>query len=170
MTARQANLLAAVSLALADRMRADVEHRAGRGGQAPAALAILVQQEGLSLEGLRAQLDVSQSATVRLVDCLVADGFLERRPGPDARTRALVLTRSGRARANRVLGARRAVMDEALATLSAAERTALERMLEKLPAALVPDRATADVVCRLCDLGSCPQSSCPVAASVPDVT
>jgi DNA-binding MarR family transcriptional regulator len=162
MTARQANLLAALAVAVADRINANAATEAGRAGQAPAALAILAQQEGLSLEALRGQLDLSQPATVRLVDGLVADRLARRRPGPDGRTLALVLTRSGRTRARRVLAARRQAADEALAVLNPAERTELEASLEAMLAILAPDTTSADVTCRLCDRRACPTSACPV--------
>lgn len=162
MTARQANLLAAFALALDDQVQEVAADAAGRAGQAPAALAILVQQEGLSLEALRVLLELSQPATVRLVDGLVADRSARRRPGPDARTRSLVLTRTGRVRAKRVLGARRAAADAALAALTTTERTALEWLLEKMLAGLAADRAGAEVICRLCDLRACPTATCPV--------
>jgi MarR family transcriptional repressor of emrRAB len=162
-TARQANLLAAFAVALDDRVQAVAAEAAGRAGQASAALAILVQQEGLSLEALRTQLDLSQPATVRLVDGLVADRSAARRPGPDGRTRSLVLTRTGRVRARRVLGARRAAADDALAMLTTTERTALEWLLEKMLAGLADERT--DVICRLCDLRACPQAICPVQSN-----
>lgn len=162
MTARQANLLAAFALALDDRVQVDVSAAAGRGGQAPAALAVLSQQDGLSLEALRVQLDLSQPATVRLVDALVADHSAARRPGPDGRTRALVLTRTGRARARRLLAARRSAADDALAALTATERAVLEGLLEVMLAEVTPDPGAADVICRLCDVRACPQSTCPV--------
>jgi MarR family transcriptional regulator, negative regulator of the multidrug operon emrRAB len=166
MTARQANLLGALVLSLGDRLQTATEASSGRGGQAPSALAVLAQQDGLGIEGLRAQLGLSQPATVRLVDALVADGLAVRRPGRDARSLALTLTAAGRRRADRLLGERRGVLDSAMSELSTSERRGLEALLDKILARLTSDRDEADVICRLCDLAACPRSSCPVECAV----
>jgi MarR family transcriptional repressor of emrRAB len=162
MTERQTNLLAALALALDDKMGRAIRDESGRGGQAPAALAILSQQDGLGIETLRAQLDLSQPATVRLVDALVADGSARRERGADQRSVRLTLTAAGRRRAQRVLAARRTVTTVALDGLTRPERAALESMLEKMLAAVTDDRIDADVICRLCDLAACPEVTCPV--------
>lgn len=166
MTARQSNLLGALAVAVGDRLQAAVVTEGERGGQAPAALAVLAQQSGLGIEGLRHQLGLSQPATVRLVDALVADGLATRRPGRDRRSVEVRLTRTGRARAEAVLSARRAVLDDALAGLTAAERGRLEKLLEKVLCGFTGDRVEAELICRLCDLGACPLTACPVEQAV----
>ena len=145
MTARQSNLLGALAIAVSDRLRAAVEAEGERGGQAPAALAVLAQQASLGIEGLRHQLGLSQPATVRLVDALVADGLAVRRPGRDRRSVEVRLTRAGRARAEAVLSVRRAVLDDALAPLTVAERARLERLMETVLAGFTADRVEAVV-------------------------
>lgn len=169
MTARQSNLLGALAVAVGDRLGDAVSSEAERGGQVPAALAVLAQQSGLSVEGLRRQVRLSQSATVRLVDGLVADGLATRREGADRRSVEIRLTRLGRARAEAVLSARRAVLDDVLATLTAAERAKLERLLVQVLSGLTTDRVEAEQICRLCDLGACPLASCPVELSIKSV-
>lgn len=166
MTARQSNLLGALVVAVDDRMQVAIEAEAERGGQAPAALAVLAQQSGLGIEGLRRQLRLSQPATVRLVDALVADGLAMRKAGHDRRSLEIRLTRLGRTRAEAVLSARRAVLDDVLGTLSSGDRTKLERLLVQVLGGLTEDRNEAEQVCRLCDLGACPLTSCPVEQAV----
>ena len=46
--------------------------------------------------------------------------------------------------------------------LSAAEQASLAPAVEKLLAALTPDRVGCDRICRLCDVPRCPQARCPV--------
>jgi uncharacterized membrane protein/DNA-binding MarR family transcriptional regulator len=121
----------------------------------------LAQESGLSIEKLRQPLGLSQSATVRLVDSLVADGLARRSPGPDGRTISVHLTRAGRSRARSVLVGR-ADPWSALADLSQTERDALTGLLEKVLAGLTTDRTHADQICRLCDYSTCPQQDCPV--------
>src|SRR5690242_16745337 len=78
--ARLANLLGAWSLAVSDRITAAAGVAAGRGGQAPAALVALDQfADGRTIEELSSVLGLTHSATVRLVDGLVADGNAARR-------------------------------------------------------------------------------------------
>jgi DNA-binding MarR family transcriptional regulator len=166
MTARQSNLLGALVLALGDRLREATEGESGHGGQAAAALAILAQQAGLGIEGLRQQVGLSQPATVRLVDRLAAEGLLVRAPGPDRRSLELKLTRAGRLRADAVLSARRGVLDEALKSLAASERAVLEGLLVDVLGQFTTDRGEAEVICRLCDLGACRLSSCPVECAL----
>jgi hypothetical protein len=99
---------------------------------------------------------------VRVVDQLVAEGQAERRAGHDHRSVSVVLTDRGTAAAARVLDARSAVLRDALAVLDAGERRVLTAVLEKVLAAITTDRARAEQICRLCDLGACPLPACPV--------
>jgi DNA-binding MarR family transcriptional regulator len=159
---RVANLLGATALLLGDGVLDRASRSAGRAGATGAALTVLAQEPGLSIEQLRLPLGLSQSATVRLVDSLVADGLARRSPGPDRRTISVHLTRAGRSRARSVLVGRADLLDEALADLSPAERDALTGLLEKVLAGLTTGRTHADRICRLCDYSTCPQQDCPV--------
>jgi hypothetical protein len=104
----------------------------------------------------------TQSATVRVVDQLVAEGYAERRAGRDNRSVAVVLTDKGNQAAARVLGTREDALTDALSTLGPGERKALTSALERVLAAITTDRAHADHICRLCDLAACPEKVCPV--------
>ncbi len=160
---RLANLLGVTALAAVDRLRPPVDGEAGHGGGAAAALVHLHAWPGESVERLRRVLRISQPATVRTVNRLVADGLLERRPGPDRRTAALVLTGAGRAAAVRVLAARAEALQGFLEPLDDAERARLLPLLERLAASLAEDRGGAVRVCRLCDRGACNETApCPL--------
>ena len=162
MSERLENLLGAFALALADGVSAAVGDVSGHAGAASAALAVLAQEPGLSIEQLRVPLGRTQSATVRLIDQLVADGLAERREGPDRRSVAVFLTQRGTTAAGQVLDRRNAVLRLATSALAPAERQALEPMLETALAALTTDAAHAERICRLCDVASCPVETCPV--------
>src|ERR1039457_6047724 len=162
MSDRLENLLGALVLAVSDSLSSAVETAAGHPGAMAAGLAVLAQEPGLGIEQLRRQLARTPSATVRVVDQLVAEGRAERRAGRDHRSISVVLTDQGTGEAARVLDARTTVLHEALAVLDAGERTALSAVLEKVLAAVTTDRAHAEQICRLCDLGACPLSACPV--------
>lgn len=165
---RLANLLGVTALAAVDRLRPPVDEEAGHGGGAAGALVHLHAWPGESVEGLRRVLGISQPATVRTVNRLVADGLLERRPGRDRRTASLVPTAAGRAAAERVIDARAAALKDFLAPLDENERAQLEPLLERLTASLAEDRRGAVRVCRLCDRGACCGTApCPLDHTVP---
>ena len=162
MSRRLENLLGALAVGLSDAISSAVETTTGHAGAMGAALATLAQEPGLGIEQLRVPLGRTQSATVRVVDQLVADGYAERRPGRDQRSIAVFLTAKGAEAAARVLASRERVLSDAVSPLTPAERKALTGALEKVLAQITSDRAHADLICRLCDLAACPQSVCPV--------
>jgi MarR family transcriptional repressor of emrRAB len=162
---REANLLGAVALAVSDRLRAAVEAGAGQGGSVPAALVSLAGYlDGSPIDSIRGPLGLSHSATVRVVDRLVAAGFAERREGPDRRSVAVELTPAGRAAAAQAAAARAAALEEALAGLDRADRAELSRLHEKVLGTLTDGRAAAGHICRLCDAHACGhyEGRCPV--------
>jgi MarR family transcriptional repressor of emrRAB len=165
---RLANLLGVTALAAVDRLRQPVDSEAGHGGGAAGALVHLRAWPGESVEGLRRVLGLSQPATVRTVNRLVADGLIERRAGPDRRTVALVPTAAGRAAAERILEARAAALEGVLEPLDDDERARLLPLLERLAGALAHDRVGAVRACRLCDRGACCGAApCPLQHTVP---
>jgi MarR family transcriptional regulator, negative regulator of the multidrug operon emrRAB len=172
------NVVAALVLALADRITEATEQAAGRGGQAPAALVALHEfLEGSTIEHLAQTLGLSHSAAVRLVDRLVADGQVFRRPGSsDGRTVAIALTPLGRTVAESILSARRGAVEESLASLSEQEGRSLQATVGKLLGAITRSRLaeraagrppTAGWLCRLCDFEACgrPADRCPTATA-----
>jgi DNA-binding MarR family transcriptional regulator len=168
---RLANLLGVTALVAADRLRAAVEADLGSGGSGPAALVHLQAYPGESVEALRRVLGISQPATVRIVDRLVGDGLLERRPGADRRTLALHLTRAGDRAARVLLAERSRSLRALLAALTPDERAALTPLLERIVASLADDRPTARRVCRLCDRGACTADpGCPLEHTVRPAT
>lgn len=175
---RLANLLGAWSVAVSDRINAAAEAAAGRGGQAPAALVSLEQfAEGSTIEQLSAVLGLTHSATVRLIDALVADGHVaRRRRRGDGRAVSIRLTASGRAAARRIGRARSQAVQHVLGGLTGPQRRALTAMAERLTGDLaalrLEQRAEGAVpaggwLCRLCDFGVCgrPDGRCPAAAT-----
>jgi DNA-binding MarR family transcriptional regulator len=163
--ARDANLLGALSLAVADRLEAATRAAAAHGGSGPAALAALdTFLEGSSIDTMRKPLGLTHSAAVRLVDRLTAAGLVSREAGEDGRSVAIFLTPEGRRAAAQVQGGRMRALEDVLAPLDPAEREQLTRIEEKLLAGLTSGRADAGRICRLCDAGACghEEGRCPV--------
>src|SRR5205085_805848 len=91
---RTANLLGALSLAIADRT--------GPANDAAALSALLHFLESPSIDLLRRVLGLTSSGTVRLVDRLEGDGLVRRRGGGDGRVTVIELTAAGRRAAEQV--------------------------------------------------------------------
>jgi MarR family transcriptional repressor of emrRAB len=160
-SARDANLLGALGLALADRLDAAAE-LAGGSSAAEALVALGGEAAGGSIDALARIVGLSHSGTVRLVDRLAREGLVERRRGADQRSAALVLTPAGRRGARRVRPRREAEMQSIFVLLTDDQQSALRQVAER-----VLDNAD-DVrrVCRLCDLEACGRSRghCPADA------
>jgi MarR family transcriptional repressor of emrRAB len=162
---RDANVVGALALAIADRVQEAAARAGGHGASGPAALAALNgPAAGASIDVLRRIVGLTHSGAVRLVDRLAADGLVERRLGADQRSVALWLTPNGRRTARRVLAQREAAVEAALAGLPAGERAALVRAAERVLAGIADRPGDELRVCRLCDTDACgrPRGRCPV--------
>jgi DNA-binding MarR family transcriptional regulator len=163
---RLANLLGALALALSDEVGAALQGAVSGRGREPAALVTLATWPGLSIEALRRVLELSQPATVHLVDRLEDQGWVRREPGRDGRTRALALTPTGRRLSEDIQLVRLATLSQALETLDPVEHDQLERLTAKVLMAVERDRDRALHVCRLCDQALCKAADeCPVDLS-----
>src|SRR5918994_609610 len=78
---RRDNLLGAFVLSVSDRLRRETEESIGHTGASAAALITITQFPGRSIEFLRQAIGLSHPATVRVVDRLVEQGLVRRRPG-----------------------------------------------------------------------------------------
>jgi MarR family transcriptional regulator, negative regulator of the multidrug operon emrRAB len=166
-SARTANLLGALSLAVHERLRAATEGTDPLAGSEPATLVTLAHYPGQSIEALRRTLAITHSGAVRLVDRLERAGLVARAPGGPGRTLAIALTRSGRAAAAGVLARRQAVLDEIVESLPSDEQAALARVAERVLASLTEDRQSGFHLCRLCDEAVCVRGAyCPVDRAI----
>lgn len=161
---RTLNLLGALALALSDDIHTATATRLGHGAAAPAALVLVGNNPGHSIEFLSHALFLSHSGTVRLVDRLVQAGLLERRAGSDGRSVALHLTASGEAAVHAMLQAREQVLAAALAGFSDVQQAQLTVLLEQALSNLARSPQHADHICRLCDEAACPLAGCPTGA------
>jgi DNA-binding MarR family transcriptional regulator len=165
-SARDANLLGALALAVGDRTGAAMAEAAGVSESAATALSALHHfLERPSIDMLRQVLGLTSSGTVRLVDSLVRAGYVRRRAGADARSTAITLTASGRAAAKRVAAARAAVLSTALEPLSEQERAVLADAVGKVLVGLMRPPGATRWNCRQCDTVTCRgerQDGCPV--------
>jgi MarR family transcriptional repressor of emrRAB len=160
------NLFGAQALAVADRLVTDARPRSEAG-----ALVTLLAHPGRTTGWLGGLLGLTSGGVTRLVDRLVAADWVERSPGEDARRRTLALTDSGVEQAEQILAVRRAAVERALSRLDADERRTLERLLDKVVAALPDGRLEALQLCRLCDRHACADgnpSRCPLESTSAD--
>jgi DNA-binding MarR family transcriptional regulator len=157
---RRVNMLGAFALAVADRVRAETEAAVGHSGAAAAALVMIAQFPGRTVEFLRQAIGLSHPAAVRVVDGLVEDRLVRRRTVGRGPAVALTATAAGRRAARRVLDVRRSVLTAALPELSKTDAAVLERVLERALDALAG--APRTTICRLCDMRRCRTGACPV--------
>ena len=165
------NLLASLSLNLADEAAAALERVSGLTGSATAALLALEEFLGGSHVGRLADaLGLTHSGAVRLVSQLEAQGLAVRTVGVDRRRVEVRLTARGRRRARAARAARDAVLHETTSALLEDEAATLERLLAKLVevrvAARVADRRAGESTpwwCRTCNFAACGRSEgrCP---------
>src|SRR4051794_37540056 len=168
---RLGNLLASLSLNLADEGRAALEEAAGLSGAATEALLALQEfLGGAHVARLADVLGLTHSGAVRLVTQLEREGLAVRRTGEDRRRVEVELTDEGRRRAGAAREARDAVVRQATSGLDAAEAATLEALLAKLVSARVESRIEARRSgqgsawwCRTCDFAACgrPEGRCP---------
>jgi DNA-binding MarR family transcriptional regulator len=163
---REANVLGALALVVADRTSDAIAGAAGQSETAAAALSALHHfLDRPTIDLLRQVLGLTPSGTVRLVDRLVGAGYVTREPGGDGRSRAVALTAEGRLAAERVAAARADVLSAALSALSTDERATLHDLLSRLLATFVRGPGATRWICRLCDTDACGRADghCPAA-------
>jgi MarR family transcriptional repressor of emrRAB len=164
MTPRDANLVGALGLALADRL-AEATTPDASCSAAEALVTLHRRGAGSTIDALAGVVGLSHSGTVRLADRLAATDMVERRRGADQRSTALYLTPAGHRAARRVLARREAGVQFVLGLLTVDQQRELADLaaviLGRLGAAPEAERR----LCRLCDLEACgrPQGECPVA-------
>lgn len=163
MTSRIANRLGALALAVADA----IERAAGNlpgGVNAGAALVAICNHPNENIRVLQGALGLTHSGVVRLLDGLEGAGFVERRRGvaEDGRAAAVIPTKKGRRRAQDILRARAAALDDSIAELPLGHKMAFEAAVDAMLAALTRMPADARRVCRLCEEDVCRPSGCPV--------
>jgi DNA-binding MarR family transcriptional regulator len=163
---RLENLLGALALALTDRLLGAGPASPGSASER-AALVTLHAHPDRPVSWLGQVLGLTSSGVTRLVDRLVAGGWVTRTPGSDARSRELTLSAAGLDQARAVLGARAEAMAGAVRELSEADRAELERLLALVLRGLAPDEPAALRLCRLCDRGACASGGfgCPLVVS-----
>lgn len=156
-----ANLLGALSLAVMDRIEQGAREVVGRGGETPAALIVIGYGEGkTNNDKLRRILGLSHSGTVRLVDRLVSDHLVERRPGKDGREVALYLTAKGAAARKDLMTSRISAVASLLDVLSPAEAKRLGTLIRELLARQDTSEMDRFTICRMCDDRVC--TKCPI--------
>jgi DNA-binding MarR family transcriptional regulator len=157
------NVVIAWLLAGHDHLRAAVRE-VGLDPRELAALTLVAEHDGCSVDWLRGRVELTQSGTVRLVDRLAGRGLLIR-DASTGRGVPLHLTAAGEQALDVWRDARDRVAGELLASVPEDRRAAfvadLAASLEARPRA----RSEADAACRTCTWEAC-GSDCPVDRSV----
>lgn len=163
---RTANMLAAFAGEVTERVGVTLKSHPNQTDSASAALNIMGFWEGITNAQLARALKLSHTATVRLVDKLEAQRFVEAREGQDKRATHLYLTPAGRKAVRPALVARCAAVKGYLEVLTAAEERQFAHLLEKLMRPLAKDAYGVSHFCRLCKFTACPGDQCPMHADM----
>jgi MarR family transcriptional regulator, negative regulator of the multidrug operon emrRAB len=164
-----------MAIGVTDAAVGDVAMDAALDNTSAAALvAMLDLAQASSVQRLSQLIGISHSGTVRLVNRLADAGLVQRRPGPDARTLTLSLTRRGHATARRIRDARHGVLAELLSGLTDRQREQLTTICDVIVGNITSARLAArtagrppsgGALCRMCDPIACgrPDGHCPAA-------
>lgn len=162
MKLRTANLFGALATGVAGQLAEAVRSHPNQTDTGIAALNLIALFEGCSNNDLSRALQLSHSATVRLIDKLEADGLVNRQDAKDRRAVALHLTPSGKRAAEAALKARCAALSDLVERLSDTQRAALDDIAATLLTHMTQSPLEAAHICRLCDHVACPEVDCPV--------
>jgi DNA-binding MarR family transcriptional regulator len=157
------NIVAAYVLTVHDQLREAMRH-VDLEPRELAALTLVAEHDGCSLDWLRARVDLTQSGTVRLVDRLAARDLL-RRGASSGRSVPLHVTDHGIDSLDRWRTERDRVADDLLAAVAPELRSLLVDAMAVALAGQQRRRPQADATCRTCSWTACGRD-CPVDRSV----
>jgi MarR family transcriptional repressor of emrRAB len=160
--ARLENLLGALGFAISDRVNAASQALLGFGGEAAAAIVQTGTAPGLTILTLSRTINLSHSATTRIVAKLVQQKLMQKQHGEDGREVLLRLTGEGEQVMADILASRQAEISRLVSKLGQGDRRLLEQLVDKMLSGVPDDDAEALQICRLCDEQACPQDTCPV--------
>ena len=158
---RLVNLLGALAVGVTDQIRSAVHNVMPLGGETVAAVIVIGHAPAMSIDQLSRVLRLSHAGAVRLVERLVERGIVQKTPlAIDRRTMSLTLTLDGRKQRDEILALRRAALSALLEHVPPEDLGVLERVAEKIVAALPDDALSSLTTCRYCDESCC--NSCPM--------
>ncbi|WP_062236779.1 MarR family winged helix-turn-helix transcriptional regulator [Aureimonas sp. N4] len=161
---KTANILGALSLALADGFRSAVADVLGIEGETGAAIIMIGAHPGMSVGQVATALRLTQSGSTRVIDRLTADGLVMRSQSPDNRRIVLLeLTEKGHQLRKLALKQREGVLERAVSPLTDTENAELEGLLHKVLGGLLNKRdGQCYQICRMCDESVCVPNGCPI--------
>jgi DNA-binding MarR family transcriptional regulator len=162
---RDLNVIGTFALALADDFKFAMQDLADGNESACAALNVIGQESGLTVDRLSKILRLSQPGAVRLVDRLAEAKLVERKTGSDRRSVALRLTDAGKRQVKSLLVGRQHALSQALRGLDDWERSTLSAIASKVLRGLEHSEIACERRCRLCDAHACPDQTCPMMAT-----
>lgn len=153
---RLTNLLGALAIGVADRMRMAVAQAMPQGGETVSAVIVIGHAPSMSIDQLSRILRLTHGGAVRLVDRLIGQNLVDKQPSAnDRRVMTLALTQSGSQLRDTLLTLRYNALSALIQRISLDDLAALERIAEIIVAALPENPISALTTCRYCDERSC---------------
>lgn len=158
---RLSNLLAALSLSIADSLE-NIAESSAYGATTMSALITIDAHPGDTIDTLSRVLNLSPSGMSRAISRLKKEGLVESQRGEDGRAVNLFATAKGQEKAQDFLARRQNSLQSILKSLSQSEQSQLLGCLEKMLIGLPENMDHARNICRFCDESICHQEGCPV--------
>ncbi len=137
----------------------------GRDRSDAAALGLIHDRPGISIEEVARQVGLTHSATVRLVDRLEEASLARRSAVGPGRRVGLSLTGKGGKAVSSSRRARHAVLSLAIRELDAESVRLLKELARRIVTNIADDQPEIDRACRLCNQLACFAVGCPLPAS-----
>lgn len=159
------NALSALMLQIGDATDQAIRDAVDLSDRELAALVLVRNRAGCSVNWLHARLGLTQSGAVRLLDRLQSLGLIERTRTAGHREVRLTVTAPGDRVVARGTAARAHAVDRQLAGLGPAERDTFMALAARALAGQSRSRDEGDEACRLCDWRVC-TPDCPMDDAV----
>ena len=158
---RTLNIIGAFSVLVSDRIQKAISRQSILSTQESIAL-IQIGLFSPTFHNLQTTLQLTQSATSRLVNKLVEKQFIIKdSSSDDLREKSLRLTNKSEQLVNEILSSRYESLESMLHTLTPEETSTFLKIISKILEHSIQCEIDSDITCRMCDLCHCPQDKCP---------
>lgn len=165
------NLIGAFSTTVSNKIEKEISKLNGRSLNHDIALVAINNHPNETINVLSRTIDLTHSGTVRLIDTLENEGFVEKHKSTtDARSVVLNVTKTGSIRAQSILNHRENITLRLLECFDENQKHDFLNLLEIALSNLTNEKIEARRICRLCNEGVCRIQGCPVESAICQTT
>ncbi|NRA72806.1 MAG: MarR family transcriptional regulator [Gammaproteobacteria bacterium] len=161
------NLIGAFSTMVSSKIEIGISELGGRSLSHEIALVVIHNHPNETIDVLSKVLGLTHSGTVRLINTLENEGFVQRHKSEkDARSVVLSVTSAGSIRVQSILDSREKVTLKLLESFDETQKQDFLNLLEIAMGNLTGEKIQALQICKLCNEGVCRKQGCPVEESL----